>query len=489
MKGIFVSKKIKIALCIAIIIIVGFGLKSCIGRKAKTDGAPITVRLETVQPGQLQEYVSAPGAIEPKTKVEIIARVSASIQELPFKEGDHVKAGDIVVRLDAKEYESRLRNTEAALKAQLAQMEVTKAQISSRKAQLKGTAASLEQLKKDYQRQKQLLETHDISQSTFEQAQQKFDEMTSQYESSTEQIRADEMGLVVAGHNLDSQKAQIDTAKEAIEYTIMHSPIDGVVTRVNNEVGEMVTGSMNYSGSLIMTIADLSKMLLVAKVDEADVGKIRVGQEANIRVKAFWDHPYHGKVGYIALVDGEPGNSRNYNNNGGSSSNFYRTEILIEGDVSKLYTGLTADVDIFTNSYAGVLKVPSQAVLTRKFDDLLPEIRNKNPLVDPNKTDVTVVFRSVNHKTVVTPVKIGPGDTSHIIIEQGLKAGEQIIIGPYKVLDTLRHDQALKDEKEIEAEKKAKEKKDPAKSEVKKTAKADTDTNLKFILVAAVGSI
>jgi HlyD family secretion protein len=485
----FVSKKKKIAIWIAVIVIVLAGLKSCFGGKAKSTGDPITVRLETVEPGQLQEYVSAPGQIEPKTKVEIIARVSASIQELPFKEGDRVKAGDIVVRLDSKEYESRLKNAEASLKAQLAQIEVTKAQINSRKAALKGTAASLEQAKKDLQRQKQLLETHDISQSAFEQAQQKNDEMLSQFESSSEQIKADEMGLVVAGHNLDSQNAQIDEAKEAIEYTIMHSPIDGVITRINNEVGEMVTGSMNYSGSLIMTIADLSKMLLVARVDEADVGKVHVGQETNIRVKAFWDHPYHGKVGYIALVDGEPGNSRNFNNNGSSSINFYRTEILIEGDVSKLYTGLTADVDIFTNAYTGVLKVPSQAVLTRKFDDLLPEIRDKNPLVDPNKTDVTVVFRSVNNKTVVTPVKIGPGDTTHIIIEQGLKAGEKVIIGPYKVLDTLRHDQALKDEKEVEAEKKTKEKKEPAKSEAKKTAKADMNRNWKVNLVAAAGSI
>lgn len=427
----------------------------CAGCKSKTSDQATTVRLETVQPGQLQEYVSAPGKIEPKTKVDIIARLSASIQQLPFKEGQAVKAGDIVVRLDSKEYESRLKNTEASYKALQAQMEVSKAQISARKAQLKGTAASLEQAKKDFARQKQLLETRDISQSTFEQAAQKYDEMLSQFESSTEQIKADEMGLIVAGHNLESQKAQIDEAKEALEYTIMRSPIDGVITRINNEVGEMVTGSMNYSGSLIMTIADLSKMLLVAQVDEADVGKIRTGQQTNIRVKAFWDQIYHGKVEYIALVDGEPGNN-NYNM---ESNKYYRTEILIEGDVSKLYTGMTADVDIFTNTYTGVLKVPSQAVLSRKFDDLPAAVRNGNPLIDPNKVDVTVVFRHTKDKTEIVPVKIGPGDTTHIIIEQGLKSGDRIVIGPYKVLDTLKHDQSVQDEKQVEEEKKAKDKK------------------------------
>ena len=213
----------------------------------------------------------------------------------------------------------------------------------------------------------------------------------------------------------------------------------------------------------------LPRVLLASKVteDEADVGKVRIGQQANIRVKAYWDQIYHGKVDYIALVDGEPGSSNSFNS---ESSKYYRTEIIIEGDVSKLYTGLTADVDIFTNTYTGILKVPSQAVLTRKYDDLPPAIRN-NPLVDPNKADVTVVFRQNGDKTEAVPVKIGPGDTTHIIIEQGLKTGDKVIIGPYKVLDTLKHDQPVKDEKEIEAEKKAKEKKEPAKTDDKKTAK------------------
>ena len=423
--------------------------------------ASTTVRLETLQPGQLQEFISAPGGIEPKTKVEISARVSASIAELPFQEGEHVKAGDIVVQLDSKEYESRLKSIEASYKAQQAQTEVTKSQIAVRKAQLKGTKASLEQAKNDYQRQKQLLETHDISQSTFEQAKQKYEEIQSQYESAIEQIRTEELSLVVAQHNLDSQKAQIDEAKESLEYTIMRSPIDGVITRINKQVGEMVTGSMNYSGTLIMTVADLSKMLLVAQVDEADIGKLAVGQEANIRVKAFWDHVYHGKVGHIALIDGDPGNA-----NSGNTTKYYRTEILIEGDVSKLYTGLTADVDIFTRKHTDIIKVPSQAILTRKGDDLPADIRN-NPLVDPNKTDATVVFRYIDKKAMATPVKIGPGDTTHIIIEQGLKAGEQIIIGPYKVLDSLMHDQPVRDEKEVEAEKKAKDKSDAKKKPLK----------------------
>ncbi|MBN2513634.1 MAG: efflux RND transporter periplasmic adaptor subunit [Sedimentisphaerales bacterium] len=444
---------VKTLIIIAIVIVIIFVLGTLLVKKTQQPLQPTTVRLEVLNTGDLQEFISAPGEIEPKTKVEISAKVSARVVELPFKEGQQVKAGDLVIRLDAKEMESRLKSAQANFLAQEAQLEVSKTQIASRKAQIKGTEATLEQVKKDHERQKKLLSTGDISQSVYDLARQKLDELESQLKSATFQIEAEEKGLIVAQHNLDAQKAQIEEAQDALEYTTIRSPIDGVITRINAEVGEMVmTGTMNNPGTVIMIIADLSKMLLVAQVDEADVGKLALGQEANIRVKAFWDHIYRGKVDHIALTN---------DNSQSTGTKYYRTEILIEGDVSKLYSGLTADVDIFTQKHTDILKVPSQAILTRKGDDLPADIRS-NPLVDANKTDVTVVFRYNNKKAIATPVRIGPGDTTHIIIKEGLKVGDQIIIGPYKVLDALKHEQAVRDEKEVEAEMKAKEKTESA---------------------------
>ncbi len=444
---------VKTLFIIALVIVVIFVLGAMLVKKTQQPPQPTTVRLEELKTGDLQEFISAPGAIEPKTKVELSAKVSARVVDLPFKEGQQVKAGDLVIRLDAKEMESRLKSAEANFLAQQAQIEVTRTQIASRKAQLKGTQATLEQVKKDYERQKQLLSTGDISQSVYDQARQKFDELQSQLQSATFQIEAEEKGLIVAQHNLDVQKAKIDEAQDTLEYTTIRSPIDGVITRINAEVGEMVmTGTMNNPGTVIMIIADLSKMLLVAQVDEADVGKLALGQESSIRVKAFWDQIYTGKVDHIALTN---------DSSQTTGTKYYRTEILIEGDVSKLYSGLTADVDIFTQKHTAILKVPSQAILTRKADDLPADIRS-NPLVDTNKTDVTLVFCYRDKKAIATPVKIGPGDTTHIIIKEGLKVGDQIIIGPYKVLDALKHEQMVRDEKEVEAENKAKEKTDPA---------------------------
>jgi HlyD family secretion protein len=259
------------------------------------------------------------------------------------------------------------------------------------------------------------------------------------------QIQAEEQGLIVAKYTLEAQEAQIDEAKEALEYTTIRSPIDGVITRINAEVGEMVmTGTMNNPGTVIMIVADLSEMLLVAQIDEADVGKLAVGQEANVRVKAYWDQVYRGIVDNVAMTNDRTQNQTKY----------YRTEILLQGDVSKLYTGLTADVDIVTQKHVGVIKVLSQAVMARKVDDLPLSIRDNCPEIDPNKTDATVVYRMIDGKAAVTPVTIGPSDLTHIIIRSGLKAGDKVVVGPYKALDGLKHDQLIKDEREAEAEKK-----------------------------------
>jgi HlyD family secretion protein len=127
---------------------------------------------------------------------------------------------------------------------------------------------------------------------------------------------------------------------------------------------------------------------------------------------------------------------------------------------------MTAHVDIETRKHTDVLKVPSQAVLAREIDGLPLEIRDKSPEVDKAKTFATVVYRYVDGKAVVTPVKIGPGDLTHTIILSGIKEGEKIIVGPYKELDKLTHDKTVQDEREAEAKKKAEEAKSKSKAKL-----------------------
>jgi len=456
------------------LIVVGVMVKK--GRKGNDAGE--VVRVEEVKLGELTEEIGALCEIEPKEVVQLSARISARIVEMPYDEGDVVTSGDpnaeppipasVLIKLDAKEMESQLRLAEAGRNAQRAQTEVEKARIEGSKATVAGLAASLEQAEKDFERKKELHKTRDISKADFDNVKYGLDTLRAEHESAKYNLEAAERNLVVLRHNIDAAEARIEEAKEALSYTTITAPIDGVVTRVNAKVGEMVmTGTMNNPGTVIMEVSDLSRMLAVAEIDEADVGSLEVGQEAMVSVLAFGDIEFTGVVDEVAL-------KHRISNTG---TRYYRTEILLDNDpnVSKLCTGLTGHVDVKTRKHTDILKVPSQAVLAREVDEMPLEIRDNCGEVDKNKTFVTVVYQFVDGKAIVTPVKMGKSDLRYTIIESGLKEGDKVIVGPYKVLENIKHDQNVQDEREVEAKKKEEEKK---KAEEKKAAeKGESDSN------------
>ncbi|MBN1804037.1 MAG: efflux RND transporter periplasmic adaptor subunit [Sedimentisphaerales bacterium] len=470
------SRIIIIAVIVTLVVVCTIGIVMKV--KAGSSGKPTTVRIEKAQRGELIEFVSAPGEIEPKTHVEISAKVSARITELPYEEGDVVTKSNpdanppipasVLVRLDDVDLQSRLLSAEASYAAQKAQIEVEKARVSSQKSSLVGLDASLKQAERDMDRQKGLLESQDISQATYDQSKLKFDELKSQYESTKHQLSASELNLLVLEHNLEAAGAGVTQAKEALSYTTITSPIDGVVTQINAEVGEVVIfGTMNNPGTVILEVADLSTMLLVAQVDEADVGKLKVGQKATVHVQTYPDEEFKGVVDNIALT---------HRVSTSTGTKYFRTEILLEGDVKKLFSGLTAHVDIETIKHDNILNVPSQAVLGRPVDDLPLDIRENNPDVDKDKTFTPVVYRYVEGKAVVTPVKIGPSNLTHTVILSGIKEDDKIIVGPYKELESLSNDKKVCDEREAEAEKEKNKKKADG-SETKVDANDTSDAN------------
>ena len=437
-----VKKKV-IILCsvgLVIILIVAAAIK---GKSKKKAHQATKVRIETVQTGEFVEIINAPGEIRPETEVDISAKVSARIVELPFDEGDQVSASkpSLLVRLDSKNFESQLRSAIANRDAQKARIEVEKSNILAQKATLEGTKASLKQTEREFERQKQLLASQDISQSSFDEVECSLQQLQAQYEAADHLIRGAELNLTVMRHNLTAAQARVEEAHEALSYTTMYAPIDGVITQLNAEVGEVVmTGTMNNPGTVILQVADLSKMMLLAEVDETNVGQVQIGQPAKIHIPAFWEEEFDGVVQNIALTQRL---SR-------TGAKYYKTEILISGDVKKLYSGLTADVDIETNRHKDVIKIPSQAVLARRLDSLPLDITKDNPVVDQKKTQIPVVYLLRDGKTVVTPVRIGPSDLTHTLIRDGLSIGDVVIVGPYKILEGLKHDKPVEEEKSKE---------------------------------------
>jgi HlyD family secretion protein len=452
-----VRKFLRIFLIILVVLVgLGFLINWWVRKNMASGPETPTVRVEPVMRGNLIETISAPGEVEPKSKVSISARVAARITELPFKEGDKVTKGSattkpsVLVKLDDTELAAALLSATARHAAQKAQIRVSEQQIAAARSRLAATRVTLAEANRDLKRQLEL--GKDVATAVVEQAQSKVDEQIAQLRAAEESITADETGLEVMTHNLDAAAAEIARAKDNLSYTIITSPIDGVVTRLNAEVGELVmTGTMNNAGTVIMEVADLSQMMLNTRVDETSISDVQVGQKATVRMEAYRDKIFEGTVVAVALANFDPnmargggGNRFMMGNNDGTK--FYKTEILLKTNGQRIFSGLTADIDIETKRWDNVLKIPSQAVLGREVDNLPPDVRER-PEVDKSKTTVPVVYRVIDGKAVVTPVSIGGSDLTHTVIKSGLSETDVIITGPFKVLESVQNNQKVKEER------------------------------------------
>lgn len=370
------------------------------------------VRLAPIEPGTLTRTINAPGEIDARSRVEISAQVSARVVALPFEEGDTVRSGDIVVRLDD-------RDLSAALDAARAQMLADEARLS-------GASADLSEAQIDASRQEGLFETKDTSQATLDAAHAR--------------LKRAQSVVAQIGHAIAISQARIRQAERDLDNTVIRSPIDGVVTVLSAEVGELVVvGTLNNPGSVIMEIADLSQMLVTTRIDESNIALVERGQPATVYVNAYPDASFPGEVAFVGLA-------RQLWRDG---SGYIEAEVLLnDPGTRRLQTGLTANVDILVETLDGVLKVPSQAVLDRRIEELPPEVADGSPLIDRTRTfaRVVYVYNEAEGIARVRPVEIGPSDLTDTVIESGLEAGERVIVGPFKALRDLEDGGRVKPE-------------------------------------------
>ncbi len=277
-------KTFVIIACFVIVLLGGLGFAGYKLRGILITPPPVaSVRVEAIAAGTLVEIISAPGEVQPRTKVSISAKVAAPIIDLPFKEGDRVTAGSrdgktkpsILVKLDDKDLQANLRSAIARYSAQKATITVNERRIAASRATIESTRANTEDAERDLKRQIGLLKTNDVSQSIVDTAQAKVDSMRAQIESAKFSMAADEQNLIVETHQLDAADADVAKARDDLSYTVIASPIDGVVTRRKAEVGEMVVpGIQGSPGTTIMEVADLSQMLVVARIDESSITQV-----------------------------------------------------------------------------------------------------------------------------------------------------------------------------------------------------------------------
>jgi HlyD family secretion protein len=366
---------------------------------------PVEVRIEAAQRGALTRVVNAPGSIEPRTKVQISAQIVARVVALPFREGDVVRKGDVVVRLDAREYAAALESAQANLKGE--------------QARLTGAEASVVQTQADLRRARELVTSGDLPASQLDDA-------------LAAALRA-ESSLQQTQHSIEVARAQITRSAKDLENTVIAAPFDGRVVKRDVEVGELVlVGTFNNPGSVIMEIADLSEMLMKARVDEANIAPISEGQSARVYINAYPGRSFDAvveRVGLKRLTDRD-------------GTGYFEVEILVRKAADDLLrSGLAANVDVQVETLENVLKVPSQAVVERPWDEL-PADAQKSPLIDKTKKYARVVFVVREGKAYAVPVRAGKSDLTQTVIVEGLDGSEKLVVGPLRVLTTLK-DEAL----------------------------------------------
>jgi HlyD family secretion protein len=377
---------------------------------------PTEVRLETTGTGPLTRTVSAPGRVEPKTDVDISAQIAARILALPFRENDEVKKGDVLVRLDARDA--------------LASLESSQANLKGEEARVAGAKAALAWAKLELDRQTKLAETNDTATSVVENAQSEF-------------LRA-QSSLAAAEHAVEQARANIARAEKDVDNTVITAPMDGTIVALNAEVGELVlVGTLNNPASVILRLADLSEMLMKARVDQSNIAPVQPGQTARVFLNAYPDRKLTGVVERVRP-------QRQQEQDG---TVYFETEILLKIEPGERLaagkTGLDANADIEVETLHDVIKVPSQAVVDRRTDELPVEVRegpNAN-LIDKTKAFTRIVFvLGDDSKVKATPVTAGASDLTHTVILAGLSPGQRIVTGPFKVLIDLKHDQLVAEE-------------------------------------------
>lgn len=410
------------------------------------------VTVEKAQKRNITEVVSANGKIQPEVEIKISSDVSGEIVELLVKEGDQVKKGDLLCRINPLIYESTSSRMMATLNG-------AKASLSNAKARLEQIKASFANSEASYTRNKKLFDQGAISQSDFDAAK-------AAYDGAKADVKGAEDNVDASDYNVKSTEASLKEANDNLAKTNIYSPVNGTVSKLNKEKGERVVGTAQMEGTEIMRLANLNEMEVSVDVNENDIVRVHNGDTALIDVDAYMDRNFKGIVTEIANTANTTGVTAE------QVTNFtVKIRILQESYAdlmadnkgnSPFRPGMSATVDVQTKKVKSILSVPIQSVTTRSDSamagdkakaksggggdhDEQPEVVVKNDNdKSGNKAPVkveTCVFRMMSDGSVkLVKVKTGIQDNEYIEIKEGLKEGNEVVSGPYSAISNTLKD-------------------------------------------------
>lgn len=425
--------------------------------RRESDGKPmlnvaedVALTVDTAKPerGRIIRLVQAPGDVEPVLEVEISSEIVAKIEEMPVEEGDLVKKGDLLCRLDDNNL--------------LAEVESAEARIAQLKATIRQAEADLEKAERDFERQKDLSESDATSRTEMQ-----------DYLTALKKARA---LRDIREQELKQAQAMLKRMHEDLKRTIIDSPIDGIVAKLNAKQGEVViTGTMNNPGTVIMTIADLSRMQVRARVDEVDVPLVRPDQKARVYLQSEPDVPVPARVVRVASKGTRAV---------GRDVVTFEALLAVLSTEDRIMPGMTANVEIEVAERDDAITVPVEAVVHRMRKDLpedvikaFDEMQAGLDLSERARQAqyIKVVYVMEEEEAAVRLVETGIADSRRVELVDGVNMDDSVIIGPYRSLDQLKNGRkvALAEEDKEKADTKE----DGETDEHVAEGKGDTDKN------------
>ncbi|NRD18993.1 efflux RND transporter periplasmic adaptor subunit [Winogradskyella eckloniae] len=408
------SKNVKIILAVIVVILLTLLAGSKMGWFGKKgDFKEVTEKKVTIR--DIVQTVSATGKIQPEVEVKISSEVSGEILQLPFKEGQEVKKGDLLVKINPDLIQSAVNRSQAS--------------YQNVRAGLEQAEANLKQSKADYDRNKTLFDKGVISKADW-------DRSIATYETAV-------AGKNSAYYNVQSAAATVNEAKDNLNRTTIYAPMSGTISQLNVELGERVVGTQQMAGTEILRVANLNNMEVEVDVNENDIVKVNIGDSALVEVDAYLKKEFKGIVTEIA-------NSADGNLSADQVTNFKVKVRIIEESYKELTEGkpetyspfrpgMTATVDIITKKKIDAISVPISAIViksdtssTKKSFDKIATVDSEDTVKEEEKFEC--VFVNENGKAKLKVITTGIQDDTNIEIISGLSKDDKIITGPYNMV-------------------------------------------------------
>ena len=430
------------------------------------------VQAEEVERRTIKETVSASGKVFPVTEVKISSDVSGEIVQLFVEEGDSVTLGQILARVDPDAIESQVERGEAGVNSSKAQLANSKSQIAQFMAQKEQIEAQLTNGRDIHKRNSKLHKDGVISDADFESSEANVKALEANLRAAEANINSAKESANAAQFSVKSAEATLKELKTSLRRTTIYAPMSGIVSLLNIEEGERVVGNQMMSGTEILRIANLNEMEVQVEVSENDVPRVTLGDYVEVEIDAYVDRKFKGSVTQIA------NSANNMASAGGmvSLTTDQVTNFVVKINIDpssysdlispkKLYPfrpGMSASVEVFTNSVEDVLSIPIQAVSAREKSELEKKKKKKGKgkakKVNQKSEDdddelVEIVFVILNDTVDLVTVKTGIQDDEYIQILSGLEEGQTIVTGPYSAVsrkldegDTIEIDDGEDDE-------------------------------------------